>query len=72
MLTQSADIDKKTDDAITAMTELSPLFSEQADCYDKIGVYLNPMKASTDLDFLKSRKAYIADRTKSPSRMSSR
>lgn len=72
MLTQSADIDKKTDDAITAMTELSLLFSEQADCYDKIGVYLNPMKASTDLDFLKSRKAYIADRTKSPSRMSSR
>lgn len=59
LIAQCSDIDQKMTDAITAMTELSLLFSNQSDCYDKIAVSLDRMKTSTDLGALKSRKQFI-------------
>jgi chaperonin cofactor prefoldin len=59
MITQCTDIEQKMADAITAMMELSLLFSNQADCYDKIAVSLDRMRTSTDLGALRSRKQFI-------------
>ncbi|KIL85162.1 hypothetical protein FAVG1_11591 [Fusarium avenaceum] len=59
LIAQCTDVDQKMADAITAMTELSLLFSNQSDCYDKIAVSLDRMKTSTDLGALKSRKQFI-------------
>ncbi|TGO07897.1 hypothetical protein BTUL_0239g00070 [Botrytis tulipae] len=59
MVTQCKDIGPKMTDAITAMTELSLLFSNQSDCYDKIAVSLDRMKTSTDLAALITRKKFI-------------
>ncbi|TEY30974.1 hypothetical protein BOTCAL_0832g00010 [Botryotinia calthae] len=59
MVTQCKDIGPKMTDAITAMTELSLLFSNQSDCYDKIAVSLDRMKTSTDLASLITRKKFI-------------
>lgn len=65
MMKQCDDIKEKMETAIHGMTELSGLFSEQADCYDKISVSLDRMKTSVDLNALASRKAYIEYHMKS-------
>ncbi|KAG8677742.1 hypothetical protein FPOAC2_03830 [Fusarium poae] len=57
LVVQCTDIDHKMDDAITAMTELSKLFSNQADCYDGIASYLSSMKSGATRDVLANRKA---------------
>jgi hypothetical protein len=59
LIVQCTGIEKKMEDAITAMTELSQLFSNQSDCYDKISVSLDRMKTSTDTASLANRKAFI-------------
>ncbi|CAG7559096.1 unnamed protein product [Fusarium equiseti] len=59
LITQCTDIEQKMADAITAMTELSLLFSNQADFYDKIDVSLDRMRTSTDLAALRNRKQFI-------------
>ncbi|KAH7188129.1 uncharacterized protein B0J16DRAFT_317799 [Fusarium flagelliforme] len=56
LATQYTDIDQKMADAIAARTELSQLFRNQAECYDKIAVSIDRMKPTTDL---RGRKQYI-------------
>jgi chaperonin cofactor prefoldin len=59
MLAQRSGIDKKLANAISAMMELSLLFRNQSDCYDKISQFLERTEPSTDLEALKSRKMFI-------------
>lgn len=56
---QCDEIDDKMDVAIKAMTELSALFSEQANCYDKIAFNLNGMSKGTGTDSANNRRAWI-------------
>src|ERR1700722_7490106 len=59
LITQCDDIDQKITSAITAMKELSELFNEQGNCYDKIATYLAGMKTGTDAKTLTNRKAFV-------------
>ncbi|KAK3901383.1 hypothetical protein C8A05DRAFT_34940 [Staphylotrichum tortipilum] len=56
---QCDDIDDKMDVAIKAMTELAALFSEQANCYDKIAFNLNGMSKGTGTNSVFNRRAWI-------------
>ena len=59
LILQCDDIDGKMTTAITAMAELSALFSTQADCYDKIACYLGNIKVGTTSTSLTNRKYFI-------------
>ncbi|RBR08929.1 uncharacterized protein FIESC28_10109 [Fusarium coffeatum] len=61
LITQYAGIDQKMTEAIAAMKELSFLFSNQAECYDKIAASIPRMKPSTDM---RARKQYIQSQMK--------
>jgi hypothetical protein len=59
LIKQCTEIEQKMETAITAITELSSLFSEQVNSYDKISAELDRMSASADMKSLINRKSSI-------------
>ncbi|KAJ6440547.1 Hybrid polyketide synthase/ nonribosomal peptide synthetase [Purpureocillium lavendulum] len=59
MLTQSEGIERKMTDAIGAMTELSELFQEQANCYDRIVIHFGGMHKGTKATTAALRKRFV-------------
>lgn len=59
VLAQRSGIDKKLEDTISAMMELSSLFRNQSECYEKISQFVGRIQPSQDLEALKVRKMFI-------------
>lgn len=59
VLAQRSGIDKKLADTISAMMELSSLFRNQSECYEKISQFVQRIQPSQDLVALKSRKMFV-------------